>query len=124
MTGEEITGQRVRDLRKKARLNQKQLGDLAGVGRSTVISIEKNDPSVQPYNRQQVWDALRAEAERLGVGDSPAVQPPSTLQPLEPDWYEMAAELEDMTTEQRARVLRRYVTMAVFGARGPNREKG
>jgi len=124
MTDDEITGERVRELRKRARLNQAQLADLAGVGRNTILSIEKDGPKVQPHNRRKVWDALKVEAERLGVAEEPSVQAPSTLQPLEPDWYEMAEELSEMSAEQRARVLRRYVTMAVFGARGPNREKG
>jgi transcriptional regulator with XRE-family HTH domain len=53
-------GDRLRDLRKRALLTQKELADKSGVGVTTIIRIERNQ--VEPQGR-----TIRKLAEALGV---------------------------------------------------------
>jgi transcriptional regulator with XRE-family HTH domain len=53
-------GDRLRDLRKRALLTQKELADKSGVGVTTIIRIERNQ--VEPHGR-----TIRKLAEALGV---------------------------------------------------------
>jgi transcriptional regulator with XRE-family HTH domain len=53
-------GDRLRDLRKRALLTQKELADKSGVGVTTIIRIERNQ--VEPHGR-----TIRRLAEALDV---------------------------------------------------------
>lgn len=54
----------IREERKRRRLTQKQLADLAGVGLNFVYQLEKNKPTVQLSCTNQVLNAL---GYRVGV---------------------------------------------------------
>ncbi len=58
-------GDRLRDLRKRALLTQKELADKSGVGVTTIIRIERNQ--VEPHGRtiRKLAEALNVEPEEL-----------------------------------------------------------
>ena len=60
-------GDRLRDLRKRALLTQRQLADKSGVGVTTIIRIERNQ--VEPHGR-----TIRRLAEALGVAPEELVK--------------------------------------------------
>ena len=73
-------GDLVRFHRRKAALTQMQLGDLAGVGKTTVYDIEKGKPTVQINSLFAVLNALNIQIKLSGpftaafnewVADSP-----------------------------------------------------
>jgi transcriptional regulator with XRE-family HTH domain len=58
-------GDRLRDLRKRALLTQKELADKSGVGVTTIIRIERNQ--VEPHGRtiRRLAEALEVAPEEL-----------------------------------------------------------
>ena len=58
-------GDRLRDLRKRALLTQKELADKSGVGVTTIIRIERNQ--VEPHGRtiRKLAEALEVVPEEL-----------------------------------------------------------
>jgi HTH-type transcriptional regulator, competence development regulator len=58
-------GDRLRDLRKRALLTQKELADKSGVGVTTIIRIERNQ--VEPHGRtiRRLAEALEVPPEEL-----------------------------------------------------------
>lgn len=60
-------GDRLRDLRKRALLTQKQLAEKSGVGVTTIIRIERNQ--VEPHG-----STIRKLADALGVGPEELVK--------------------------------------------------
>jgi transcriptional regulator with XRE-family HTH domain len=60
-------GDRLRDLRKRALLTQRELADKSGVGVTTIIRIERNQ--VEPHGR-----TIRRLAEALGVAPEELVK--------------------------------------------------
>jgi y4mF family transcriptional regulator len=60
MTSEEI-GKIVLLLRKKSGLTQKQLADLAGVGKSVVFDIEKGKETIQLNTLLKIFSALNID---------------------------------------------------------------
>jgi transcriptional regulator with XRE-family HTH domain len=58
-------GDRLRDLRKRALLTQKELADKSGVGVTTIIRIERNQ--VEPHGRtiRKLAEALEVAPEEL-----------------------------------------------------------
>jgi transcriptional regulator with XRE-family HTH domain len=58
-------GDRLRDLRKRALLTQRELADKSGVGVTTVIRIERNQ--VEPHGRtiRRLAEALEVAPEEL-----------------------------------------------------------
>jgi transcriptional regulator with XRE-family HTH domain len=60
-------GDRLRDLRKRALLTQKELADKSGVGVTTIIRIERNQ--VEPHGR-----TIRRLAEALDVAPEELVK--------------------------------------------------
>ena len=58
-------GDRLRDLRKRALLTQRELADKSGVGVTTIIRIERNQ--VEPHGRtiRRLAEALKVEPEEL-----------------------------------------------------------
>jgi transcriptional regulator with XRE-family HTH domain len=60
-------GDRLRDLRKRSLLTQKELADKSGVGVTTIIRIERNQ--VEPHGR-----TIRRLAEALGVAPEELVK--------------------------------------------------
>jgi len=60
-------GDRLRELRKRALLTQKQLADKSGVGVTTIIRIERNQ--VEPHGR-----TIRRLAEALSVAPEELVK--------------------------------------------------
>ena len=60
-------GDRLRDLRKRALLTQRQLADKSGVGVTTIIRIERNQ--VEPHG-----SAIRKLAEALSVAPEELVK--------------------------------------------------
>ena len=60
-------GDRLRDLRKRALLTQKELADKSGVGVTTIIRIERNQ--VEPHGR-----TIRKLAETLEVAPEELVK--------------------------------------------------
>jgi transcriptional regulator with XRE-family HTH domain len=61
-------GDRLRDIRKRALLTQRELADKSGVGVTTIIRIENNQ--VEPQGR-----TIRKLAEALGVEAHELVKP-------------------------------------------------
>ena len=61
-------GDRLRDIRKRALLTQRELADKSGVGVTTIIRIENNQ--VEPQGR-----TIRKLAEALGVEPHELVKP-------------------------------------------------
>ena len=59
-------GNQVRFHRRKAALSQVQLGDLAGVGKTTVYDIEKGKATVQINKLFAVLDALSIQIKISG----------------------------------------------------------
>ena len=60
-------GDRLRDLRKRSLLTQKELADKSGVGVTTIIRIERNQ--VEPHGR-----TIRRLAEALSVAPEELVK--------------------------------------------------
>ena len=60
-------GDRLRDLRKRALLTQRELADKSGVGVTTIIRIERNQ--VEPHSR-----TIRRLAEALDVAPEELVK--------------------------------------------------
>lgn len=58
-------GDRLRDLRKRALLTQRELADKSGVGVTTIIRIERNQ--VEPHGRtiRRIAEALEVPPEEL-----------------------------------------------------------
>jgi transcriptional regulator with XRE-family HTH domain len=58
-------GDRLRDLRKRALLTQRELADKSGVGVTTIIRIERNQ--VEPHGRtiRRLAEALEVAPEEL-----------------------------------------------------------
>jgi transcriptional regulator with XRE-family HTH domain len=58
-------GDRLRDLRKRSLLTQRQLADKSGVGVTTIIRIERNQ--VEPHGRtiRRLAEALEVAPEEL-----------------------------------------------------------
>jgi transcriptional regulator with XRE-family HTH domain len=58
-------GDRLRDLRKRALLTQRELADKSGVGVTTIIRIERNQ--VEPHGRtiRRLAEALKVAPEEL-----------------------------------------------------------
>ena len=58
-------GDRLRDLRKRALLTQRELADKSGVGVTTIIRIERNQ--VEPHGRtiRRLAEALEVPPEEL-----------------------------------------------------------
>jgi len=58
-------GDRLRDLRKRALLTQRELADKSGVGVTTIIRIERNQ--VEPHGRtiRRLAEALEVTPEEL-----------------------------------------------------------
>ena len=58
-------GDRLRDLRKRALLTQKELAEKSGVGVTTIIRIERNQ--VEPHGRtiRRLAEALKVAPEEL-----------------------------------------------------------
>jgi y4mF family transcriptional regulator len=62
MTTKQI-GKTVTFLRKQARLTQKQLADLAGVGKTVVFDVEKGKETVQLNSLLKVFSILNIKLE-------------------------------------------------------------
>jgi len=60
-------GDRLRDLRKRSLLTQRELADKSGVGVTTIIRIERNQ--VEPHGR-----TIRRLAEALGIAPEELVK--------------------------------------------------
>ena len=62
-------GDRLRDLRKRALLTQKELADKSGVGVTTIIRIERNQ--VEPHGRtiRRLAEALEVAPEELVMSE-------------------------------------------------------
>jgi transcriptional regulator with XRE-family HTH domain len=58
-------GDRLRDLRKRALLTQKELADKSGVGVTTIIRIERNQVEPQGSTIRKLAEALGVEPEEL-----------------------------------------------------------
>jgi transcriptional regulator with XRE-family HTH domain len=58
-------GDRLRDLRKRALLTQKQLADKSGVGVTTIIRIERNQVEPQGSTIRRLAEALEVAPEEL-----------------------------------------------------------
>ena len=61
-------GERLRDLRKRALMSQRELAKRSGVGVTTIVRIERNQ--VEPHG-----STIRKLAEALGVGPYELVKP-------------------------------------------------
>ncbi len=58
-------GDRLRDLRKRALLTQKELADKSGVGVTTIIRIERNQVEPRGSTIRKLAAALEVEPEEL-----------------------------------------------------------
>jgi len=58
-------GDRLRDLRKRALLTQKELADKSGVGVTTIIRIERNQVESQGSTIRKLASALSVAPEEL-----------------------------------------------------------
>ena len=58
-------GDRLRDLRKRALLTQKELADKSGVGVTTIIRIERNQVEPHGSTIRKLAEALEVEAQEL-----------------------------------------------------------
>jgi transcriptional regulator with XRE-family HTH domain len=58
-------GDRLRDLRKRALLTQRQLADKSGVGVTTIIRIERNQVEPHGSTIRKLADALSVAPEEL-----------------------------------------------------------
>jgi len=58
-------GDRLRDLRKRSLLTQKQLADKSGVGVTTIIRIERNQVEPHGSTIRKLADALSVAPEEL-----------------------------------------------------------
>jgi transcriptional regulator with XRE-family HTH domain len=58
-------GDRLRDLRKRALLTQKELADKSGVGVTTIIRIERNQVEPQGSTIRKLAEALEVAPEEL-----------------------------------------------------------
>ena len=58
-------GDRLRDLRKRALLTQKELADKSGVGVTTIIRIERNQVEPQGSTIRKLASALSVAPEEL-----------------------------------------------------------
>ena len=58
-------GDRLRDLRKRALLTQKELADKSGVGVTTIIRIERNQVEPQGSTIRKLAEALSVAPEEL-----------------------------------------------------------
>ena len=58
-------GDRLRDLRKRALLTQKELADKSGVGVTTIIRIERNQVEPQGSTIRRLAEALEVAPEEL-----------------------------------------------------------
>jgi HTH-type transcriptional regulator / antitoxin HipB len=64
-------GDYIREQRKLAGLTQKELADLAGIGKTTVFDIEKNKQSVRLENIMLILNVLNIELTASGpLGNS------------------------------------------------------
>jgi HTH-type transcriptional regulator / antitoxin HipB len=67
-------GDFIREQRKLAGLTQKELADLAGIGKTTVFDIEKNKQSVRFENIMLILNVLNIELTASGpLGNSVAL---------------------------------------------------
>jgi transcriptional regulator with XRE-family HTH domain len=58
-------GDRLRDLRKRALLTQKELADKSGVGVTTIIRIERNQVEPHGSTIRKLAEALEVEPQEL-----------------------------------------------------------
>jgi transcriptional regulator with XRE-family HTH domain len=58
-------GDRLRDLRKRALLTQKELADKSGVGVTTIIRIERNQVEPHGSTIRKLAEALQVEPHEL-----------------------------------------------------------
>ena len=65
-------GDRLRDLRKRALLTQKELADKSGVGVTTIIRIERNQVEPQGRTIRKLAEALGVKPHELVRGDDDA----------------------------------------------------
>ncbi len=61
-------GRRIRDLRKKRRLSQQQLGELIGVGQGHMGQIERGKVAAQIDTLQNICTELHVPLEKLFQG--------------------------------------------------------
>jgi HTH-type transcriptional regulator, competence development regulator len=64
-------GDKLREIRKRALLTQKQLADKSGVGITTIVRIERNQVEPQARTIRKLAEALGVEPHELlrGEGD-------------------------------------------------------
>ncbi len=58
-------GDRLRDLRKRALLTQKELADKSGVGVTTIVRIERNQVEPHGSTIRKLAEALEVEPQEL-----------------------------------------------------------
>jgi y4mF family transcriptional regulator len=77
-------GTRVRTAREARGLSQKQLADLAGIGKTAMFDLEHGNPGVRLNTLMAVLDILGMSL-RLDALDSLDAAPATHAQPLEPE---------------------------------------
>ena len=56
---------RLKELRLRAALTQAELGEKAGVGRTTILRLEQGDPNVLPSTLRKLANALKVKPSKL-----------------------------------------------------------